>query len=303
MTSQPTLHGILVTYRRPVELERSLRAIGAQTRSLGTLIVVDNAGDAERIVHAHAPAATYVRPGANLGPAGGIALGMERLLERVDDGDWVFTFDDDDEIPDSELLAEFGAFAEQMVERDRSTAAVGRSGVRFDRRSGRVVRVPDDELSGVVSVDCIAGNQFPLYSMAAIRAVGPFRADFFFGFEELEFGLRLRDAGYRLYVDGPRWHDDRARRDRIGLDKRPARSLRDEPTWERYYSIRNLIAILRAGDANGAAARVTAITGIAKPLANVPFAPRLALRHLRLSVRACRDGWAGRMGRTVDPGG
>ena len=91
------------------------------------------------------------------------------------------------------------------------------------------------------------------------------------------------------------WRESRTRNRRLGLVKQPALALRAPPQWERYYSIRNLIVVLRA---NGAAT-----TAIAKPLANLARVPRFALQHLRLGLRASRDGWSDRLGRTLDPGG
>jgi glycosyltransferase involved in cell wall biosynthesis len=301
MPPEPRLHGILVTYRRPAELELSLRAIDRQTRALDELVVVDNGGDAEEMVQDLAPKATYVRAWDNLGPAGGIAIGMERILDIADDHDWVFTFDDNDWATDPELFARLVAYAERMREADPATGAVGRSGVRFDIQRGQIVRVPDSELRGPVLVDCVAGNQFPLYSVAAVRDVGMFRTELFYGFEELEFGLRLRRSGHRIYVEGELWYEGREELGRLQLRKRPARRLHREPDWKRYYSIRNLIAILLDLGHRGPALRVTGVTAVGKPLANLPRAPRLALAHLRVGLRAALDGWVGRMGRTVDP--
>ncbi len=301
MTAPLHLYGVLVTFRRPAELEQSLRSFREQTRPLDHLIVVDNGGGAEPVVRAYAPEAEYVSPSENLGPAGAIALGMQRVLERAADQDWMFTFDDDDWTSDRELFARLLGFASEMTARDPKTGCIGASGTRFDRSTGRIVRVPDEELRAAVPVDGIAGNQFPLYSVAALRAVGTFRSELFYGFEELEFGLRLRDAGYRIYVDGDLWLRGRERLGRLGLTPRPARSLRAEPSWERYYSIRNLVYILRGSGHRRAALRVAALTGVAKPLANLPRAPKLALRHLRVGLRAARDGWTGRLGRTIEP--
>lgn len=298
----PHLFGVLVTYRRPAELASALAAISGQTVSLEHLVVVDNSPDPDtaEVVGSGAPGAEYVVAPENLGPAGGIALGMERLLDRADDGDWIVTLDDDDPPADPRVFADLLGLAAATSGRDRSAAAVGLSGVRFDRRRGRVVRVPDDELHGAVDVAAIAGNQCPCYSVRAIRAVGTMRPDLFFGHEELELGLRLGDAGYSLYGHGARWHATRAALGRLDMDLVASRSLGD-PTWRRYYSLRNLVCILRERGTPGSAVRVTVVAGIAKPLANLVREPRRALAHLRLNARACRDGWTGRMGRTVEP--
>jgi len=299
----PCLHGVLVTYRRPAALERTLEAISAQTVLPKSLVVIDNAPapGTESAIRSGFAGAEYIAAAENLGPAGGIALGMERILETAGDGDWVVTLDDDDPPTAPTTFSTLLDFAGEMSARDPLIGAVGVSGVRFDRRRGQIVRVPDAELDGAVPVDSIAGNQFPLYAVRAVRAVGPFRRDLFFGFEELEFGLRLRDAGYSLYGHGPMWFARREEEGRLGRDFVPSRAL-GTLSWRRYYSLRNLVRILCDYGAIAAALRVTVVAGIAKPVANVGRDPWLAMSHLALNIRAVFDGWTRRMGRTVEPG-
>ena len=300
---EPRVYGVLVTYRRPTHLRTSLAAIAGQDRAPDGLIVVDNSPEPanEHAVVSSMAGAHYVPASENLGPAGGIAEGMGRILETAAARDWIVVFDDDDPPNDARMLSTLAGFAQERSERDPATGGVGLSGVRFDRRKGRVVRVPDDELHGAVSVDCFGGNQFPLFSVRAIRRAGPPRRDLFFGLEELEFGLRLRDAGYSLYGHGAMWHEGRASQGRLGTRLTPKLSV-DEPTWRRYYSLRNLILILRSIGRTRTAIRVTVVAGAAKPLANLPIHPRHAVRNLLLNWRACRDAWTGRTGRTVEPG-
>ena len=303
LDAEPRLHGVLVTYRRPALLRTSLAAVAAQERPLDSLIVVDNSPDTanERAVHGTIPGAHYLPATENLGPAGGIAEGMDRILPTAEARDWIAVLDDNDPATDPRTFSTLWAFAHKQYRRDGTTGGVGLSGIRFDRRRGRVVRVPDDELHGAVGVDCFGGNQFPMYSVRAVRTVGPPRRDLFFGLEELEFGLRLRDAGYALYGHGPMWHEARAGGGRLGTRFSPALTLA-EPTWRRYYSLRNLILILRAIGCTRTAIRVTVVAGMAKPLVNLPVHPRQALRNLRVNSRACRDAWTGRTGRRIEPG-
>lgn len=307
----PLLFGVLVTYRRPTQLATALAALRDQTAPLAHLVVVDNAPEADtaRLVEATVAHAEYVPTPENLGPAGGIALGMTRLLERAGDDDWIVTLDDDDPPPDPSAFADLLTFAVTTSGRDRAVAGVGLSGVRFDRRRGRVVRVPDAELGDGgdgagggrgVRVDAIAGNQCPCYSVRAIRTVGTMRTDLFFGHEELELGLRLGDAGFTLYGHPARWRASRVALGRLDMELTPSRSL-DELSWRRYYSVRNLVRILRERGRAGSALRVVVVVGIVKPLANLVRSPRLAMAHLRVNLRACRDGWSGRMGRTIEP--
>lgn len=296
------LYGVLVTFRRPDALRAGLSALAAQTRTLDRLVIVDNdPGPRTRsVVRELAPAAEYVAATENLGPAGGIALGMERILATADDADWVVTLDDDDPPTSSALLHDLVRFADDARARDRSVGAVGADGVRCDRRRGRMVWVDDAELLGAVDVDWVGGDFFPTYSVEALRVAGPMRAELFFGFEELDLGLRVRDAGYRILVPGRTCREFRAANDQLGLAVVPSRAL-GELTWRRYYSLRNLVRILADRGSVAGAVRVTLVVGVAKPLVNVLRAPRTAVRHLRLNVRACVDAWTGRLGRTVEP--
>jgi hypothetical protein len=267
--------------------------------------VVDNSPTPEgrRLVEryrAGGHAAEYVAAAENLGPAGAVALAMGRLLAAAGDDDWIVLLDDDNPPAGPGQLAELLGFAARMRRQDPRLGAVGLVGARFDRRRGRLLRVPDHELGGPVAVDYIGSGQFPLYRVPAVQAVGPFNAELFFGFEELEYGLRLRRAGWSLYADGERVRNGRLTWGRLGAEGRPSMRLA-EPTWRRYYGLRNLIHILLAGGCRGAAVRVTVLAGLGKPLINAPRHPGRSIRHLRLNWRACRDGWTRRLGRTVEP--
>ena len=207
------LLGILITFRRPRELALMLQRLADSEQPVDLLVVVDNSPtpDAELLVEryrARDRAAEYVAAAENLGPAGAVALAMRRLLPTAGDDDWIVLFDDG-EPPGVEELAEMCQFALSMRARDPRLGAVGGVGATFDWARGRVVRVPDERLDGPVPVDYIGSGQLPLYSVRAARAVGVFKPELFFGFEELEYGLRLRAAGWSLYVDGDRWRAGR----------------------------------------------------------------------------------------------
>lgn len=305
--AQTHLYGVLPTFRRPRHLAETLARVSRQERTIDHLVIVDNspgpqsravvegfARDGGRIEYLPAP--------ENLGFAGGVALGMEAVLPDADDDDWIVVFDDDDPLPWDSVFGDLEVFGARMVSVDARTAAVGLVGARFDWRRGGLTRVPDDELKGAVPVDFIGGNHFPLYRVGALRDVGTFSRDIFFGLSEIEHGLRLRKAGYSIYADGDAWRRRREEAGRLGIDIHP--SLRfPQLNWRRYYSLRNVIFILRSHGKLGTAARVTLVKGIGKPLVNLLLDPRAGWRHLALNVRAIRDGWTGRMGRTLEPDG
>ena len=189
------MYGVLVTYERPGELRGMLERLDSQTRLLDHLIVVDNGS----LVTAQAAVAgrdsrtdtRYVAAGSNLGPAGGIALGMNQILEFASDDDWIVVFDDDDPPYFDNAIERLHQFAGQMTEQDPATGGVGMSGGRFDLRKGLVVRVGDAELTGAVPVDHVAGGFLPCYRVEVVRKLGTPLPELFFGLDDLEYGLRL----------------------------------------------------------------------------------------------------------------
>jgi GT2 family glycosyltransferase len=293
MSDDVVVHGVMVTFRRPADLGRSLAALSEQDHRLASLVVVDNAPDpaVEAVVAAcvAAPRVDYVAAPDNLGPAGGIARGMDHVLGHAADADWVCVLDDDDPLPDTAIVADH---ARDAAAASATTAGVGAGGARFDWSKGRLVPV-EPPAGSWGTVDYLKSNWAPLYRVAALRAVGTFDPRLFFGFDDLEFGLRLRAANWELRVDP---HGRRVRDPSAGPSRRIG-----PVDWRRYYSLRNLVWLLRTHDRSGVAARVALTVGVAKPLANLPFAPRPGLQHLKLGVRASLDGWRGTLGRTITP--
>lgn len=297
---RPKLWGVIVTFRRPEVLRVMLTRIQEQTMVPDHLLVVDNGSDPAARRAAEEAGAEYVDSGDNIGPAGGIALGMERILEQAGENDWLVLFDDDDPPTRSDMLSELWNFATACIAKEDRAGGVGVVGARYDRRRGVFRRVPDKDLRGAVPVDYIGGGQFPIYSFEAIRACGIFDRDYFFGFDDAEYGLRLRGAGYSLFAHGEVWQQQRAENGRLNLDKSALRTADESSSWRRYYAVRNITLIARQYGAPltpllvacGSGARAT----IAQARAKRP------LKDLVLPMRGALHGLLGRVGRTVDPG-
>lgn len=298
--SEPQLWGIISTYRRPAILPHTLQSLASQDRPLDWLLVVDNSPCLENretleVYAATGLSAEYLPSPENLGPAGAVATGMSIALRRAQPQDWVVLLDDDGPTQDGSVLSDLLAFSKQKLLEDPRVGAVGLRGATFNRRR---VRLRAAGVGGREAlVDYLWSSWSPIYRVSAIRDVGVFMAKLFFGFEELEYGLRLRRAGYTIYAtDLGRPHDPSEVRRRARLKLEPL-------NWRRYYSLRNLIHILRMEDQTWSAAKVALIRGLAKPALNLPLTPRLASRHLGQSGSAIADGWTGRLGRTIEPDG
>lgn len=290
---------ILPTYRRDEKLDAVLAAIVEQTQPPRAVFVVDNASSPScaSLVRTHAEQATttevvYIDPGDNTGPAGGTALGMLAAFEHAADDDWLMRCDDDNPPADHALFDKLLASASDCFTHDPLTAAIGPSGARYDYSRARLTKPARDPDTRYVPVDYLATNFFPLYRVGAVRDVGVFRWDLFFGYTEVEYGLRLRHSGYRVYrLDSPDRKTKSSRKPKVAL--RPT-------TWQQYYSLRNHLVLAAEYTGRRASVRI-ALTAMAKPLLNFPRQPRRSLQSLYWNSIAVAHAALGRMGRTVDP--
>ncbi len=303
-SAEPRLFGVLVTYRRPDDLEQYLTCLRRQSRSLDGLIVVDNAANrvnrlAVEAYRDHAPA-TYVESPDNSGPAGGIAQGMRAVLRAATDQDWVVLLDDDNPPRTDDVLQWVFDFSAEVRD-DVHVGAVGLTGSRFDLSRARFVRLADDELNGTIDVDHVGGGQFPMVRVAAIRNVGVFRSELFWGLEELEYGLRLRAHGYRILVSGELVRWARAFHGRLGRSQPKAAVSMSRVPWRQYYILRNMIDILRRNGHPWVAARVAVTRGIGKSTVHALRTPRQTGVTARLTYDAITSGWRGELGRSVEP--
>lgn len=290
-----TVHAIVITYRRADTLRSTLESIDRQSRPPDSLLIVDNAAEPEIEELAAGRAATdYLSMTENLGPAGGIAAGMNLVLANTQPEDWILIVDDDDPPPYAEAIEDVCRAA---IMGPDNIAVVGLTGARYERRSGRLSRVTDDELTELTDVDYIGNGQLPLYSARALLDTGVFDANLFFGFEELEFGLRLRSRGWRLIAPGPVVRRVREINGRTGLGRRVGPSRPGAP-WRRYYSARNGLTIARRHGRWTAPLLFSIRTfagGARSSTLTRSFASTAA------SVRGISDGWRGHLGRTVEP--
>ena len=293
------LWAAVVTYRRPDELAVMLHAVSRASMAVHQLVVVDNGSDPAVEQLARGAGARYVDSGENLGPAGGIAVAMHVVLEQATDDDWLLLLDDDDPPPDDQAIANLWEFAHTCLADDPRTGAVGHTGGVYRRRLGIWRRPEDAELVGRVSVDVIGGGHLPMYRCAVIREVGVFDRSLFFGFEEGEYGMRLRTRGFSMYADGPRWLNHRRA---LGVAETPSKQVRTALTtaaWRRYYGVRNATIVAKRYAAPWAPL-VVAGGGAWRGMRALQRTGRPRDEWL-LPLRGARDGLLSRTGRTINP--
>lgn len=284
---------VLVTHNRPALLLQALAALRAQTRPLDAIYVVDNGGDAAALV---APGGsldgvTLLRPGSNLGGAGGFAFGMTQAFAAGHD--WIWLLDDD-------ALARPDALARLLEALDGPAAGAGavcgtvREFGDVARQHRRRYHLP----TGIERALPLAAYEGPpcrvdtasfvgfLVSAAAIARAGLPEPAFFLGYDDTEYSLRLDRAGLALWlVPGSVVEHLRERRAR----------LRAGPFGRKhYFIIRNRIAVARAYATLPVVPTALALVfGAALWLA---CAGRLRRGSLRILWRAGADGCSGRLG-------
>ena len=335
-TDAPSLVGVLPTYRRPEQLRRTLHVILDGTRVPDTLIVVDNGrqeSTAEILCELEKHSAALVpcqnsnggsfreggsvalpnrqpeldralvpkllQPKENLGSAGGWAYGMRHVLDQLQPHDWILVLDDDDPPRSSAEVEQMWHFAIEQHALDPAVAAVGIVGARFNWRKGMLHRLEDDEIDGAVDVDYVGSGHIPMYRVSALRDVGVFRDELFFGHTEVELGLRLRRAGHRVVANGELWKVRRELDGRRGIRLEPKRTCEVSP--RRYYVMRNHIYMMRQFGRWDLALKHALIQTALKPLFTLCRQPLLAARGFLQGLRASWDGLVGRMGCRLDP--
>jgi rhamnopyranosyl-N-acetylglucosaminyl-diphospho-decaprenol beta-1,3/1,4-galactofuranosyltransferase len=190
---------VIVTRQRQELLRASLRAVAAQTRRPDVVVVVDNGADAatEAVVAESQLPTVYLPSQANLGGAGGFALGMLTALARG--AEWVWCADDDGRPAGPDVLA---TLLDEAVARDLvevSPAVVDEADpqlLAFPLRQGlRWLRRVDD-----FAADAFLPSYAPLFNGALFRssaffAVGVPDLRLFLRGDETEIYRRLVRSG------------------------------------------------------------------------------------------------------------
>lgn len=290
-------HGVLITFRRPDALAEHLRILTEQTRPLTSLLVVDNDDDPaiRRLVESARPAACvdYLGLPDNPGPAGGIAAGIATVLERAEDDEWIVLLDDDDPPPRDTTLEALATSTATLAATRSDLGGVGLWGAGL-RRSGRLRAATGTSPEPVAY---LPGGACPHYRVGALREAGGPDPTLFFGFDDLDLGLALSRVGATLWSSGlARDHGWTSM-----VEGRTTSAAVATPTWRRYYSLRNLVIVLRGDGRTTAALTMSLLAGVMKPLLNLPRRPRAGWRTLRLNATALRHGWTGRSGKHLDP--
>ena len=249
--SAETVAVVVVTYNRADLLARMLEGLVALERQPEAVIVVDNASTdhtADVLAAATNAGLQVVRTDDNLGGAGGFHLGVKTAYDGRFDRIWLM---DDDVVPAPDCLSVLLAQDEpclMAVREDLDGRLVEKAATRFDLRNPLAIRPKTamvetdygsrDRMPERVEIENVAFEGFML-RREVVDAVGLPDASYFIFYDDVDFAVRARRAGYRIW----------AVRDAVLVRQLDFDQQHDLGGWKGYYMYRNLFAVhLRYGE-------------------------------------------------------
>ncbi|WP_137293285.1 glycosyltransferase family 2 protein [Nocardioides dongxiaopingii] len=247
MSAAETVAVVVVTYNRADLLEGMLAGLAALEPAPDAVIVVDNHSDdhtADVLARAGLPGLQVFRTDDNLGGAGGFHLAVRTAHEQGYDRIWLM---DDDVLPAPDCLARLMAVDEACltsVREDRSGALVEKAATRFDLRNPLAIKpktsmVETDfgtraAMPELVEVQNVAFEGF-LVRREVVDAIGLPDPAYFIFYDDVDFAVRARRAGYRIW----------AVRDAVLVRRLDFDQQHDLAGWKGYYMYRNLFVVHR----------------------------------------------------------
>ncbi|QCW50252.1 glycosyltransferase [Nocardioides dongxiaopingii] len=288
MSAAETVAVVVVTYNRADLLEGMLAGLAALEPAPDAVIVVDNHSDdhtADVLARAGLPGLQVLRTDDNLGGAGGFHLAVRTAHEQGYDRIWLM---DDDVLPAPDCLARLMAVDEACltsVREDRSGALVEKAATRFDLRNPLAIKpktamVETDfgtraAMPELVEVQNVAFEGF-LVRREVVDAIGLPDPAYFIFYDDVDFAVRARRAGYRIW----------AVRDAVLVRRLDFDQQHDLAGWKGYYMYRNLFVVHRRYGENALVRAKPWLIALAVVLLSPLRGGRAEARNV---VRAARD--------------
>jgi rhamnopyranosyl-N-acetylglucosaminyl-diphospho-decaprenol beta-1,3/1,4-galactofuranosyltransferase len=249
-----TVAVVVVTHNRADLLARMLDALVVQTYPIATVVVVDNAsGDHTQQVLARIGdrgdlPLHVIRSEENVGGAGGFRIGMETAYADGWDRIWLM---DDDVVPAPDCLAVLMGVDPghtghsdclMCVREDLDGHLVEKSATTFDLRNPLAVKPKTASVETtyatraamppLAEIEVVAFEGL-LVRREVVAAVGLPDAEFFIFYDDADFALRARKAGFRIW----------AVRDAVLVRQLPFSQRHALDTWKGFYMYRNLFVV------------------------------------------------------------
>lgn len=296
---------VVLNYRAADDTLLAVQSLRASRRAVDDIIVIDNdADEAANEARVRLPLqVAYRRTGRNLGYSGGMNIGIREALRRG--ADRVLLVNSDVVVPPNCIdrleraleMTPAAGIAGPLVIARADPDLVASAGMSYVPGTGRMLHRCFGTLASDVAVpstrvvDGVSGCLM-LVTRLVFDAIGLLDEDYFFSFEDLDFCLRARRAGFATVLAGA-----------ASVHHEGGRSIGAQSPRRLYFAARgHLLLAERAGPPAGivrSAGRLVSIVAL-----NVAHAARsrggsLPLR-LTAVARGVRDYFAGRFGPDAD---
>jgi glycosyltransferase involved in cell wall biosynthesis len=293
MSNDKKFAAFIVTFKRPDILMDTIEKILGQTRRPDKLLIVDNNDndDTRNKLQQLYPNVAHIKVGHNSGYAGGGKVGLETLGKEG--YEWIFWGDDNDPPYTEDTFEKLLQLAETH---NGNVGQVGVVGHKLNKRTGLLKRTTNEELKQgeCLEVDTIGGGMIKIINGDCVRKGIVPDAKLFFGFEDLDFDLQQKKAGYKILVHSGLFLGLREKWNRMQV-KRVVTKKKDEGVlWRDYYSIRNLLFIMNKHRHYSAFLSVLFVS-FGKSLLSYKYGFRYGTLVIRTTCRAVRDYSLSRM--------
>lgn len=210
----PHIAAVVLNFRTPSDTVLAVKSLLASSRILDRVVVVDNdaCANVREALEPLPPRVTYLLTGRNLGFAGGVNAGIRDALAHG--ADRVLLVNSDVILPPDCV-----GRLERAVEQDGVGIAgptivaradpgwVASLGMSYSPRTGRMRhagvgrRLGADEHAASGTVDAVSGCVM-LIRRDVFDASGLFYEPYFFSFEDLDFCLMAKRAGFHTFLVG-----------------------------------------------------------------------------------------------------
>lgn len=241
---------VVVSYNRRELLREALAALGAQTRPVDALIVVDNASEdgsaemAAEMMGSFGGGARLIALDENVGGAGGFAVGIAAAVADPSI-DWVWVMDDDT-VPDRAALAEALAAHERYAATGPDNLAVMGSRVLWTDGENHPMNTPKPKIGAHARererAACVGCTEIRSISFVSaflraerVRELGLPIAEYFLWNDDFEYSARLLRTARGLFVPAS-----------VVTHKTAKRGSSDQDPGPRfYYEVRNKLWVFR----------------------------------------------------------
>jgi len=213
--ARPRTFAVVLNYRTASATIAAVRSLQASTSPPASIIVVDNASGDDSLprVRSDAPDAQLIASAVNSGFSGGCNVGIRAALDQG--ASRVLLLNGDVDVPPDTLSVLECVFHKEprvgvagpIVTMRSDPSSIESAGISYSPATGRMrhlghnARQSDTPLAACRDVDAVSGCAM-LVRREVFETVGLFAEEYFYGFEDLEFCLRAKAAGFRTVCAG-----------------------------------------------------------------------------------------------------